>query len=104
MANAAFYHYRLGRLEDAADLAARSLALQQNEKARQVMGLVCFERGEYEKAVPLLDKGQMDAAAWEALILSEVALGDLAQAEHIVDWWTSDYTTQWSAASTSPGT
>src|SRR5262249_51865168 len=44
---AADFHLRLGRLDDASDLAHRALRLGANPNAERVIGLIHFARGEY---------------------------------------------------------
>jgi tetratricopeptide (TPR) repeat protein/transglutaminase-like putative cysteine protease len=77
---AADYYLRLGRLDDASDLATRADGPRFHEPAHRVLGLVCRQRGDNAGAVSHLTKANPDAAVLEALIRSHLALGQLKPA------------------------
>jgi tetratricopeptide (TPR) repeat protein len=77
---AADWYLRLGRADDAFDLANRAKEQGAREKADRVLGLVYRQRGDHAKAVAHLDKAEPDAAVLEALIRSHLALGQLRAA------------------------
>jgi len=80
LARAADYHLRLGRLDDARDLASRAANEGSKSAARRTLGLVAFQRGKYAEALTELDQVDADPAVLEALIRSELALGRLGSA------------------------
>jgi tetratricopeptide (TPR) repeat protein len=81
LATAAEWHLRMGRLEDAEELATRAREIRFHEKAQRVLGLVALQRGDYEVAVKHLAKAEPDEAVIEGLIRAHLLLGNLAEAE-----------------------
>jgi tetratricopeptide (TPR) repeat protein len=80
LARAADYYLRLGRLDDALELATRAVNEGSKSAARRTLGLVAFQRGKYAEALTELDEVDVDPAVLEALIRSNLALCQLAKA------------------------
>jgi tetratricopeptide (TPR) repeat protein len=80
MVTAADYHLGLGRLEDAADLAKRALAIRFDTEAQRVLGLVQARRGQWEQAVATLARAEINALVIETLIQGDLRLGRLEDA------------------------
>jgi tetratricopeptide (TPR) repeat protein len=80
LATAAEWHLRLGRYEDAFDLASRAREIGFHEKAQRVLGLVSLHRGKYEEAALHLAKADLDAEVLDGLLRSSMALGRLSEA------------------------
>ena len=78
--SAADFYLRLGRTDEAFDLASRASVQRFHEQAHRILGLVYRQRGDYARAVVHLDKADMDADVLEALIRSHLALGQLKEA------------------------
>jgi tetratricopeptide (TPR) repeat protein len=76
---AAHYYLRLGRYDDAFDLAARVRDESFGAKARRILGLVAFHRGDWAAAVKHLQEGEQDADALEALVRATLRLGTLRE-------------------------
>jgi tetratricopeptide (TPR) repeat protein len=81
MVKAAEFHLRLGRLDDALDLAGRARGQGQTGPADKVLGLVYLNRGEVERAVSHLDGAEPDDAVREGLVRCNLLLGRLTAAE-----------------------
>jgi tetratricopeptide (TPR) repeat protein len=81
LAQAAEWHLRLGRYEDAFDLASRAREIGFHEKAQRVLGLVYLHRNDFDKAVLHLGKADPDAEVLEGLIRGHLLLGNLRDAE-----------------------
>src|SRR5262249_32185792 len=81
LATAAQWHLRMGRLEDAEELASRAREIRFHEKAQRVLGLVALQRGELDVAVKHLAKAEPDGEVIEGLIRAHLLLGNLAEAE-----------------------
>ncbi|HZY83211.1 MAG TPA: hypothetical protein VFE78_00155, partial [Gemmataceae bacterium] len=77
---AADWYLRLGRADEAFDLATRAKEQRFHEKAHRILGLVHRQRGEHARAVLHLGKAEPDAVVLEALIRSHLALGQLKAA------------------------
>ncbi len=82
---AAEFHLRLGRYDDAFELASKARDQRFHEKAQRVLGLVHLHRGECEKAVYHLEKADPDAEVYAALIRARLALGHLREAEVLAE-------------------
>jgi tetratricopeptide (TPR) repeat protein/transglutaminase-like putative cysteine protease len=80
LVRAADYHLRLGRTEDAADLAQRALDIRFDAQAQRVLGLVHARRGRPDLAVPALARAEKTPAVRETLIRGNLALGRLLDA------------------------
>lgn len=80
LAKAADYHLRLGRRDDAIELAARSIQEKDNSLARRTQGLVRFYRGECAEAAADLDKADLDADVLAGRVRCQLALGRLSGA------------------------
>jgi tetratricopeptide (TPR) repeat protein len=74
---AAHYYLRLGRHDEAFDLASRVRDEEFRTKAQRVLGLVAFHRGDWAGAVKHLQQGEQDADALEALVRAALRLGTL---------------------------
>jgi tetratricopeptide (TPR) repeat protein len=85
LAKAAEFYLRLGRLDDALELAAEAIGSGPHADAERVMGLVYWQRREAERALPHLQRAAIDAQVQIALIEAFLALGDLRSAEFIAD-------------------
>jgi tetratricopeptide (TPR) repeat protein len=82
---AADFYLRLGRFDEAFDLATRAGEQRFHERAYRILGLVYRERGDHAKAVLNLGKADPDAMVLEALIRSHLALGQLKEAAERAD-------------------
>jgi tetratricopeptide (TPR) repeat protein len=80
MVKAADFHLRLGRNEDALDLAARALDIRFDAKAERILGLVYLNRGDNEKAAAALAKAEQTPEVREDLIRVNLALGKVREA------------------------
>jgi tetratricopeptide (TPR) repeat protein len=80
LARAAEHHLRLGRLDDALDLATRAANEGSKSAARRTLGLVAYQRGKFADAVTELDQVDADSMVLEALVRSQLALGQLQKA------------------------
>jgi tetratricopeptide (TPR) repeat protein/transglutaminase-like putative cysteine protease len=85
MLTAADFYLRLGRLDEAFDLATRAGEFRFHEQAHRILGLVYRQRGDHAKAVLHLGKADADAVVLEALIRSHLALGQLKEAVERAD-------------------
>jgi tetratricopeptide (TPR) repeat protein len=81
LATAADWHLRLGRYEDALELANRAREIGFHEKAQRVLGLVYLHQGKYEQAVFHLGKASPDGPVLEGLLRGHLILGNLSEAE-----------------------
>jgi tetratricopeptide (TPR) repeat protein len=77
IAQAAEWHLKLGRYEDAFELASRARDLKFNEKTQRVLGLVYLHRQDFSQAVKHLERADLDVAVLEGLINANLALGNL---------------------------
>src|SRR5262249_8130381 len=77
---AAEFHLRLGRYEDAFELASRAREKRFSAQTQRILGLVYLHRGDYEHAVFHLDRAEPDAQVLEGLIRGYLALGRLGEA------------------------
>jgi tetratricopeptide (TPR) repeat protein len=75
---AADYYYRLGRPDEAYDLALRARGQRRDEKAERLLGLVCLRRGDFKGAAGHLEKAEPDAAVLEGLLRADLVLGRVA--------------------------
>lgn len=85
LAAAAEWHLKLGRDEDAFELASQSRERTFHAGAQRVLGLVYLRRSDFEKAAFHLSRADVDAEVLEGLIRSHLALGDLAEAGRIAE-------------------
>jgi tetratricopeptide (TPR) repeat protein/transglutaminase-like putative cysteine protease len=83
MAQAAELAARLGRFDDAADLAnrARVSKTELHPLAHKPLGLAMFHQSKFTEAVEQLRRAPVDAEALTALVQALVALGRLSDAE-----------------------
>jgi tetratricopeptide (TPR) repeat protein/transglutaminase-like putative cysteine protease len=78
LAQAADYHLRLGRYEDAFDLANRAREVDGNiALAQRTLGLVYLRRGNFSKAAFHLERADLDSQVLEGMIKSRLAQGKL---------------------------
>jgi tetratricopeptide (TPR) repeat protein len=82
---AADCYLRLGRDDEALDLAARVRAKAFHEKAHRITGLVYLRRGDALKAVEYLDKAEMDATVAEGLLRATMLMGNLGDVQKRLD-------------------
>jgi tetratricopeptide (TPR) repeat protein len=80
LVQAAQFHLRLDRLDDALDLALQSRDLDFHADAQKVIGLVSLRKGLPSKAVFHLDRANRDADVLLGLVQAHLALGNLTQA------------------------
>jgi tetratricopeptide (TPR) repeat protein/transglutaminase-like putative cysteine protease len=80
---AAEWHLRLGRYEDALDLARRAAEARPDERVERVLGLVSLHRKEYKDVALHLAKAELDAEVLAGLLRAHLALGNLSEA---ADW------------------
>lgn len=80
LVTAAEWHLKLGRYEDALDLAQRAREARPEARAQRVLGLVYLHRGRYEDAVRRLEKTDADAEVLAGLVRAHLALGNLSEA------------------------
>ena len=70
-------YYRLGRLDEALELALRAREIGFHEKAQRIIGLVHHRRGDFARAALHLEKAEPDAVVHAALLHSRLLAGDL---------------------------
>jgi tetratricopeptide (TPR) repeat protein len=80
LAKAADFNFRLGRIEEATELATRARDGGGHILATRTLGLVSARRGDYARAVSLLERCDPDATVTEALIRGNLAIGALTEA------------------------
>jgi len=78
---AADYALRLGRYDQAFDLAARAREQGFHESTQRILGLVHLHRGAMDKAIFHLERADPGAEVLEAVIRARLALGQLTAAE-----------------------
>ncbi len=76
---AADLHLRLGRLDDAYELAQRARQIRYHPGTQRILGIVHLRRDQPAKAAYHLERTDPDAEVIEGLIRSHVALGNLVQ-------------------------
>ncbi len=81
LATAADWHLKMGRYDDAFDLASRSRERGFTERAQRVLGLIHLRRGRYPEAALHLAKADVDGPVLEGLIRALLVTGDFAEAE-----------------------
>lgn len=81
LVQAAEYHFRLGRLEDAFELANRSRDKVFTAKAQRILGLIRVRQGELTQGIFHLARADQDAEVVEALVRAHLSLGQLHLAE-----------------------
>ncbi len=79
---AADYYLRLGRYDEAFDLAAKVRDKTFHEKAQRILGLVYLHRREPVEAIKHLDKAEPNAVVVEALLRAGLMLGDLREVQN----------------------
>ncbi len=85
LARAAGFYLRLGRDDDAFDLAVRAEERGTSPTAQRTLGLVALHRREFQKAVAYLDRAAADAEVIEGLIHAHLGLGEFRAAERLAD-------------------
>ena len=73
---AAAYH-KLGRLDEALELALRAREIDFHERAQRIIGLVHFQRGDFSRAALHLEKAEPDVVVHAALLRSRLLTGEL---------------------------
>jgi tetratricopeptide (TPR) repeat protein len=82
---AADFHYQMGRLDDAADLASRAQKEKFHGDAQRLLGLISFRRGNLEIAAFHLDRAPRNAEVAETLLRAYLVLGKLDRAGQEVE-------------------
>jgi tetratricopeptide (TPR) repeat protein len=80
LATAADWHLRLGRYEDAFELASRAREAGFSAPAQRVLGLVYLHQNKYEEALQHLGKADLDAEVLEGILRCDLAVGRLTDA------------------------
>jgi tetratricopeptide (TPR) repeat protein len=81
---AADFHLRLGRYDDAFELASRAREQRFHESAQRILGFVHLHRGEFQKAVDFLAKADASPDVLEALLRAHLTLGQLHEAGEVL--------------------
>ncbi len=82
---AAEAYLKLGRPDEAFELATKARDLRFHEKSQRILGLVHLQRGEAEKAVLHLERAEADATVLAALLKGYTALARLRDLETALD-------------------
>src|SRR5262249_8766687 len=82
---AAQTYLRLGRVDDALELALRARDLGFHEKTQRLLGLAYVRKGDDAKAVLHLEKAEADAPVLAALAGAYLRLGKLRELEGVLD-------------------
>jgi tetratricopeptide (TPR) repeat protein/transglutaminase-like putative cysteine protease len=77
---AAETYLKLGRLDDAFDLAVKARDLRFHERAQRIMGLVYLQKGDDERAILHLERAEPDAVVLAALMRAYLHVGNLREA------------------------
>jgi tetratricopeptide (TPR) repeat protein len=77
---AALFHLRLGRLDDALDLALQARDMEFHADTQKVLGLIYLHKRDYVRTAFHLDRANRDAEVLLGLIQAHLALGELTQA------------------------
>jgi tetratricopeptide (TPR) repeat protein len=78
---AAETYLRLGRYDDAFELASRAREKRFHERAQRVLGLVYLHRGDDERAAQHLGRAEADPAVLAGLLRAHTNLGNLREVE-----------------------
>lgn len=84
LALAAETYFKLGRLDDALELAQRSREVRFHEKAQRVLGLVYLVRGDDARAITHLEKAEPDAVVLAAWVEAALNLGRVGELESLL--------------------
>jgi tetratricopeptide (TPR) repeat protein len=82
---AADLHFRMGRLEDAFELAQRARDIRFHPQTQRLLGLIHLKRNEFEQGVFHLERADVDSEVVEGLIRGYLALGKLGEARRIAE-------------------
>jgi len=85
LAEAAGYHYRLGRVEDALELAERSRDIGYTSQAQRLLGLIHLHKGDFTKAIFHLERTDANPEVEVSLLRAYQATGQLRLAEQRLD-------------------
>jgi tetratricopeptide (TPR) repeat protein/transglutaminase-like putative cysteine protease len=85
LCRAADFHLRLGRLDDAVELASRAREQKASPVAERILGSVYLQRGDHRRALPHLERADKDGPVLTGLIGAQLALGNLGEAERWVE-------------------
>lgn len=80
LVQAAEFYHQLGRFDEAFDVAQRARDLGYSGRVQRLLGLLHLQKHDYDKAAFHLERGELDAAALEALIKAHVYRGEPAAA------------------------
>lgn len=78
-------YLQLGRIDEAYDIAMRAREAGFQGGVQRLLGLIHFQKQDYEKAAFHLDRGDLDALALETLIEARVAGAQLPEAYRLLD-------------------
>jgi tetratricopeptide (TPR) repeat protein len=81
---AAGFYLRLGRTEDALDLALRAHESKPTAATERILGLIHLQRGAFPEAIAHLAKTEQDEKVLEGQIRSQLMLGKLSEAERLI--------------------
>ncbi|MBY0229047.1 MAG: DUF3857 domain-containing protein, partial [Gemmataceae bacterium] len=85
LVEAAEYYHKLGRLDEATELALRARDLGFHERAQRLLGLIHYKRGDFARASLHLDRAEPDALVHAALLRSRLLSGDLSEVADQLD-------------------
>jgi len=82
---AAEVYYEMQRWDEAMEIALRAREAGFQGRVQRLLGLLHFQKNEWEKAIFHLERGDQDAAALEALLQSHLARGQLPEAHRLLE-------------------
>jgi tetratricopeptide (TPR) repeat protein len=82
---AAEFHFGMGRLEDAFELAQRARDIRFHPQTQRLLGLIHLKRNEFGQSVFHLERADPDAEVVEGLIRGYLVLGKLGEAQRVAE-------------------
>jgi tetratricopeptide (TPR) repeat protein len=82
---AADFHYHLGRMEDAFELAQRARDIRFHPQTQRLLGLIYYKRNDFEQGVFHLERADADAEVVELLIRGYLNLGKAGEAQRAAE-------------------
>ena len=82
---AAEFHFGMGRLEDAFELAERARDVRFHPHTQRLLGLIHLKRNNFEQSVFHLERADADADVVEGLIRGYLVLGKLGDAQRVAE-------------------